>query len=1039
MESEKVVTPFQNLMFGSKKKLTAKQKRIVKQNPYGDYDSDGVINIADCNPTNPKQHGLWSSIKSVGAKVVSAFSPKPKPSEKISLVPTQPTGSTKVQIINRETGEVVYRAGGGNVFVPQPEPSPFIDNDGGGGGGGGGGGAGGGGGGYSYIEPTTGKGYEVSPEGIVKEVIPVTAITTPKEEDKLGLGTSIVSTYEPPVRKVEEDVYKQELAKALKSGKQVVYTKKGAIVRSGRAPAIEYQIKTLTEEEEIQKTKERIADVIKKGGKISYTPEGVIVTKAGYPAEVYERMDRDYKEQLAKVLYEGGKVYYTPSGTIVEEKRQETLGGAFGLELGMVGALGKTTEAKKLYEAGKEIFPLELGMVEAFGKTEEGKKTKEFGGKVVKYLTTPPEYPKYSEYQGVGGAIEGGFETFKYYGLKPFSEGKKLVYATGEAIEQISTTDNRLTQTLSALGVGINVPYAYQEQVTRGTIYGIGALTKGVSTVLPETFADLGMWYVFPKVYKVAPTLIGSYVGYTGTKTALNKELSEEERVGGAIIGALGFTGAFMEVGGKGLNVWETKGKKNLPLASYDTKPFWKPSIGKKVYMKRYKGVDIMEPSTWLQSFKYKKGQFIQRQYKLMPAEVQARIEGLNEVTYYDVTKSNKVIKITKPTEPFPFDKPSKHAEWFKKYGKEEFGLINQAEIIKLMGGEYAGFGYSATGQVIKGTGIYPTGQYYSGKGISPYFLRMGGESGYSSPLDFFTFSMKRPRVYAGYFKKVVENPAIREIRVKLEGTKKPVKMYLYKNPIKKGELQISLKKQEVEGQVFGERIPLRKNFYFKFKGYRIPIIEETFVEGLTPKQFAKLGGKKAIISEPSYSSLYADIRYPKVPPKFKYEPYKVSSKTISKLSYSPPSSKVSKISKVSSYQSRVSSAISKMSSSSYKPSKVSSYLSSVSAVSKPLYTRSYKPSETISRITTTTRIVPPPKYLTYGGYREKKSEQKGISKQIRKYQASVGAYSLGLYAPTKKIKGMKISGLELRPMQYANENYASNNYAKKINKVLTL
>lgn len=61
-----------------------------------------------------------------------------------------------------------------------------------------GGGGGGGGGGYSYVEPTTEKGYEVSPEGVKKEVIPsqittVTSVQTPTQKFLEEGGSKVIS------------------------------------------------------------------------------------------------------------------------------------------------------------------------------------------------------------------------------------------------------------------------------------------------------------------------------------------------------------------------------------------------------------------------------------------------------------------------------------------------------------------------------------------------------------------------------------------------------------------------------------------------------------------------------------------------------------------------------------------------------------------------------------------------------------------------------------------------------------------------------
>jgi hypothetical protein len=42
----------------SKGGRSRKISRLVHQNPFGDYDRDGVPNIYDCVPTNPKKHGV---------------------------------------------------------------------------------------------------------------------------------------------------------------------------------------------------------------------------------------------------------------------------------------------------------------------------------------------------------------------------------------------------------------------------------------------------------------------------------------------------------------------------------------------------------------------------------------------------------------------------------------------------------------------------------------------------------------------------------------------------------------------------------------------------------------------------------------------------------------------------------------------------------------------------------------------------------------------------------------------------------------------
>ena len=39
------------------------EKQVVKKDPYGDFDRDGVINILDCEPTDPRKHGIEPNIE----------------------------------------------------------------------------------------------------------------------------------------------------------------------------------------------------------------------------------------------------------------------------------------------------------------------------------------------------------------------------------------------------------------------------------------------------------------------------------------------------------------------------------------------------------------------------------------------------------------------------------------------------------------------------------------------------------------------------------------------------------------------------------------------------------------------------------------------------------------------------------------------------------------------------------------------------------------------------------------------------------------
>lgn len=93
---ERVAVSVNNLLLGSGKKLTPKQRRIVKKYPYGDYDKDLIINRADSNPTNPKEHGIISTIKGWFAPKPQLGAPLVKPEEYAKLTPEQ---QKKVEVV----------------------------------------------------------------------------------------------------------------------------------------------------------------------------------------------------------------------------------------------------------------------------------------------------------------------------------------------------------------------------------------------------------------------------------------------------------------------------------------------------------------------------------------------------------------------------------------------------------------------------------------------------------------------------------------------------------------------------------------------------------------------------------------------------------------------------------------------------------------------------------------------------------------------------------------------------------------------------
>jgi hypothetical protein len=434
--------------------------------------------------------------------------------------------------------------------------------------------------------------------------------------------------------------------------------------------------------------------------------------------------------------------------------------------------------------------------------------------------------------------------------------------------------------------------------------------------------------------------------------------------------------------------------------------------------MKRMDKFDPFTPQTWnlgtrlrgkLTGKNYKPGRFIQRQYRIIDPQVQGAIQGQSYATFWEI-KGGKVVQVTRPTTNFPFDKPSTHMDWFVNQNIKQYGLPYGKDLP--FKPSTKGFGYSATGKEWESFLIGESGQFYSGKGVSAKFLRLGGSSYSGSGEGLYPES---PIVYAGYFDKVVMNPAYTEIVVPSGTSAKGAKTYIFKKPFYEGQLQVPGYKLEVEGVVFGERIPVRRKYYFDWMGRKVPIEEQTFVQGLDQFRINKLGGKEAIVTgtqtsvlptkRPWFqpSGLGAGSSYVSVssrPSIFS------SSSPISKSSTSAsPISKISKVSYSSKPTSR--SSVSSISKISYSPS-------SVSKISRSSYSSKF--SSSISSSSS------PPSFSTfrYGipagglirGKKKKKKVKRKTAGRLPSYKPSLTA--LGL--PSVKFKPLKqYSGAEVR------------------------
>jgi hypothetical protein len=200
---------------------------------------------------------------------------KPQGSASITIQPTQ--------TIKTPQGTFTYDASKGTLMTPQggySVPNQEAANKilqqqttrtrGGGSGGGGGGSGGGGGyvpptpekmgGGFSYVDPTTGKGYEVSPEGVKTEITfgklsssPVYSQQQLSQAQQKGF-TGTVDVYNPTTNEIEKRQYLQggrkvtelsseQLTEEMKQGKiksfNIEKNRRGQIIGIGEERTVE--------------------------------------------------------------------------------------------------------------------------------------------------------------------------------------------------------------------------------------------------------------------------------------------------------------------------------------------------------------------------------------------------------------------------------------------------------------------------------------------------------------------------------------------------------------------------------------------------------------------------------------------------------------------------------------------------------------------------------------------------------------------------------------------------------------------------------
>lgn len=211
------------------------------------------------------------------------------------------------------------------------------------------------------------------------------------------------------------------------------------------------------------------------------------------------------------------------------------------------------------------------------------------------------------------------------------------------------------------------------------TLFWAGAGFKEAGNYVPTTFEDFAKYYVIGKLFEFAPKTMSSVAIYSGSKR-FKEAKTPEDKVGGAfLIGAGGFG---LGVGLKTTirdNYFKIKGEE-LKLADETIKPF--VNYNKAVFMKRYKGLEILDTSTYLPFLNsQKKGTFIEKRFNIISPEVKAYYKDipLDKVSYYKpIIEGKKLIGfkfVKEKTTAFPYDNPKTFKNYFEFTNKAVYGL----------------------------------------------------------------------------------------------------------------------------------------------------------------------------------------------------------------------------------------------------------------------------------------------------------------------------------------------------------------------------
>jgi hypothetical protein len=174
--------------------------------------------------------------------------------------------------------------------------------------------------------------------------------------------------------------------------------------------------------------------------------------------------------------------------------------------------------------------------------------TKSFSTLAGGFITTSSRQLK-DVFQSGEGSTRGGFELSKTIFLQPFSIVKGGVTKTSKAVKGLEGGKG----SIKIINTDRDKPIFEKTNLNLKGSKALGTIGGGSALLIPETPAESGLLFGGIKLFTITPKLIrgtaSAGFGIVGTKGALDKSSSGEERVASGIVGGLGITGAASEFG----------------------------------------------------------------------------------------------------------------------------------------------------------------------------------------------------------------------------------------------------------------------------------------------------------------------------------------------------------------------------------------------------------------------------------------------------------------------------------------------------------